>query len=55
MSQVSETVKMYYCQFLHNKNYEGHGTAIYFSPSNDFREDTKLIFTINNCNFSNNG
>ena len=46
MLQVSGTVKIYHCQFLRNKNYKGHGTAIYFSPSNNFKKNIKFLLQL---------
>ena len=47
LSEVSGNVKINCCKFLWNKHYKGHGTAIYFSPS-------QLLFKISDCNFSDN-
>ena len=41
-------------RFIHNNLYEGHGTAIYFSSTNSNLNNTQLLFTINNSNFSKN-
>ena len=49
LSEVSGTVHINYCDFLSNKQYEGHGSAIHYS-SNDTSTDS-LNFMITNCNF----
>ena len=49
--EVSENIKICHCRFLHNKHYEGHGSAVYSSISS---YHTQLLFTINNCNFTKN-
>ena len=50
LSNVSGTVNIDKCLFLNNSQYRGNGTAIYYKT-----EHPQVAFTINNCNFSNNG
>ena len=50
LSEVSGSVNINNCNFTHNKYYNYHGTAIYYS-SND---DAQLVFMINNCTFDYN-
>ena len=50
LSEVSGSVNNNNCNFTHNKYYNYHGTAIYYS-SND---DAQLVFMINNCTFDYN-
>ena len=52
LSQVSENVNILNCNFTHNKYYNNHGTAIYYSSK--FNDDVQLVFTINNCIFDYN-
>ena len=54
MLEVLGTVKINHCRFLHNKHFEGHGTAVYFSSSYSLQKATQQTFTLSNCNFSNN-
>ena len=54
LTEISENLKINHCSFLFNKYYEGHGTAIYFSTSNNLQNQTQLVFTINNSNFNEN-
>ena len=54
LSKVSGNVRINHCGFLHNMHYKGHGTAVYFSPSNNFQEYTEIFFTINRSHFSKN-
>ena len=54
LSDVSRNVEINQCKFLHNKCYEGHGTAIHFSSSDSHRKNIQLLFSINNSNFSRN-
>ena len=49
LSEVSGAVYINYCNFLSNKQHEGHGSAIHYS-SNDMSTDS-LNFMITNCNF----
>ena len=51
LSGVSGHVNINYCNFLSNKQYKGHGTAVHYS-SNMLSSSLNLI--INNCNFSYN-
>ena len=51
LSEVSGNVEIDHCRFLHNNLFEGHGTAIYVSSSNNLEKDTQLLFTINNSKF----
>ena len=50
---VSEDVNINYCSFLHNKRYEGHGTAIHYSSNNKWIASPFNII-VSNCNFSYN-
>ena len=50
LSEVSGSVNINNCKFTHNKYYNNHGAAIYYS-SND---NSKLTFMINNCTFDYN-
>ena len=53
LSDVSGNVKINHCSFQHNKHYKGHGTAVYFSSSNN-QNITQQTFTISNSNFTKN-
>ena len=50
---MSGDVNINYSNFLSNKHYEGHGTAIHYSSNNMLSSPLKL--TITGCNFSYNG
>ena len=54
LSGMSGDVNINYCNFLYNKQYEGHGTAIHYS-SNSILRNSPLKFMISNCNFFHNG
>jgi len=41
------------CKFVNNCHYSGHGVAIHYSSSNTTNH-SQLVFTINNCNFTQN-
>ena len=44
-----------HCKFINNSRYRGHGAAIYiYCSSNNTMKASQIIFTINNCNFTNN-
>ena len=43
-----------HCNFLFNKEYRGHGAAVYYSSSNASKEGSLLQFMINSCNFHHN-
>ena len=47
---MSGDVNIKYCNFLYNDEYEGHGTAIYYS-SNNMLTDAPIIFIITGCNY----
>ena len=51
---VSGGVIVVDCQFLHNNNYVGHGTAIRYSSNLATKHLSQLVLTISNCNFSYN-
>ena len=53
LSEVLGDVNINNCKFMNNSHYRGHGAAIHYS-SNDTRNSSQLVFTINNCNFSDN-
>ena len=53
MSEMSGGVNINYCNFLFNKQFEGHGTAIHYSSNNILTSSPFKIF-ITNCNFFNN-
>ena len=48
LSGMSGDVNINYCNFLHNKQYEGHGTAIHYSSN---LLSSPIKFTITGCNF----
>ena len=50
LSGMSGDVNINYCNFLYNKQYEGHGTAIHYS-SNDILINSPLKLMITGCNF----
>ena len=52
LSGVSQDVNVEYCQFLHNTQYGGHGTAIYYSSNTLYHYVHNL--TISNCKFDQN-
>ena len=54
LSGMSGDVNINHCNFLYNKQYEGHGTAIHYS-SNDMLISSPLNLMITGCNFSENG
>ena len=54
LSGISGDVDINYCNFLYNKQYEGHGTAIHYS-SNGMSVSSPLKLMITGCNFSENG
>ena len=53
LSGMSGDVNIIYCNFLYNKQYEGHGTAIHYS-SNDILINSSLKLMITGCNFFHN-
>ena len=53
LSGMSGDVNINNCNFLYNKQYEGHGTAVHFS-SNDILTSSPFKFTINGCDFFHN-
>ena len=53
LSEALGDVNITNCKFVNNSHYRGHGAAIHYS-SNDTRNSSQLVFTINNCNFSDN-
>ena len=51
---LSGDVNINYCNFLYNKQYKGHGTAVYYSSNNALiNSSLKLMFT--GCDFFHNG
>ena len=52
LSGMSGDVNINYCNFLYNKQYEGHGTAIHYSSNDMLISSLKLM--IAGCNFSHN-
>ena len=50
LSEVSGSVNINNCQFTHNKYYNNHGTAIYYSST----DDAQIVFMISNCTFDYN-
>ena len=50
LSGMSGDVNINYCNFLYNKQYEGHGTAIHYS-SNDMLISSPLKLMITGCSF----
>ena len=55
LSGVSGNVDINGCHFLHNKQYEGHGTAIHYSSNTNYKLIVSpLNITVSNCNFSYN-
>ena len=54
LSGMSGDVNINYCNFLYNKQYKDHGTAIHYS-SNDMLISSPLKLMITGCNFSHNG
>ena len=53
LSKVSGKVYINNCQFTHNKYYNKHGAAIYYTSSPE--QGTQVQVAINNCNFALNG
>ena len=53
LSEVLGDVNINNCKFVNNSHYRGHGAALHYS-SNDTRNSSQLMLTINNCNFSDN-
>ena len=53
LSKVSGNVYINNCQFTHNKNHKGHGSAIYYTSSPI--QSTEVHLVINNCDFTLNG
>ena len=47
---VFRQINIEYCEFTQNTIRDDHGAALYYSSS----KDQENVFTINNCNFSNN-
>ena len=54
LSGMSGDVNINYCNFLYNKQYEGHGTAIHYSSDNIMLTSSPLKLMITGCNFSHN-
>ena len=54
LSGMSGDVNINCCNFLYNKRYEGHGTAVYYSSTN-MVASSPLKLMINNCKCINNG
>ena len=52
LSDVSGDVNFTHCEFINN-HYRGHGAVIHYS-SNNTRNSSPLVLTINNCSFSYN-
>ena len=50
LSGMSGDVNINYCNFLYNKKYEGHGTALHYS-SNNILINSPLKLMITGCNF----
>ena len=53
LSEVTGDVNINHCQFVYNSHYRDHGAAVYYSSSN-VTNHLQPLFTISNCNFSNN-
>ena len=53
LSEVLGDVNINNCKFVNNSHYRDHGAAIHYS-SNDTRNSSQVVLTINNCNFSYN-
>ena len=52
LSNMSGNVYINNCQFIHNNEYEGHGTAIYISQSENHVQSNMVV---DMCNFTLNG
>ena len=56
LSGMSGDVNINYCNFLYNKQYKGHGTAVHYSSTNMVAiASSPLKLMINNCKCINNG
>ena len=55
LSEVTGDVNINHCQFVYNSHYRGHGAAVgvHYSSGNEANH-LQLLFTISNCNFTNN-
>ena len=56
LSEVSGDVNINICNFVNNSHYRGHGAAIHYSYMYNTKKSShdQFVFTINNCNFTNN-
>ena len=52
LSEVSGSVKITHCWFLHNNHYEGNGAAVHLSSLNNLQN--QFLFIISNCDFRRN-
>ena len=53
LSDISGDVNINHCKFVNNSHYKGHGASISYS-SNNVMNYPPLLFTIGNCNFTDN-
>ena len=51
LSEITGDVNISHCNFISNKQYEGHGTAIYYSSNNIMLTGSPVKFMITGCNF----
>ena len=54
LSNLSGDVHISHCNFVHNNHYKGHGAAIHYSSNNIISFYQLTLFTINDCNFTDN-
>ena len=55
LSEVSGDVNFDNCNFVNSSShYKGHGAAIHYSYMHNTKNSSQFVFTINNCNFTNN-
>ena len=50
LSEMSGSININNCNFLFNKQFEGHGTAIHYS-SDDTLTSSSIVLVISNCNY----
>ena len=53
LSEMSRDININHCSFVNNSHYRGHGAVVHYL-SNNARRFSQFVFTIKNCNFTNN-
>ena len=53
LSEMSRDININHCSFVNNSHYRGHGAVVHYLLNNA-RRFSQFVFTIKNCNFTNN-